>query len=137
RATLLAYEGFDYETGSLFDENGGSGWGGAWTGSTGNVNVVDDAAPTYTDSHGQVLVTSGRGATITRGSRQGISALNANYASGTYWISFLFQPTYVLGPDNVIYLALQGSTDTGDTIVNVGKVTDLNESSFPGDNPDA
>ena len=30
--TTIAYEGFDYSTGSLTGRNGGSGWSGAWTG---------------------------------------------------------------------------------------------------------
>ena len=33
-ADLLAYEGFDYDPGSLSGQNGGTGWGGAWSAGT-------------------------------------------------------------------------------------------------------
>jgi len=42
RATLLAYEGFDYPAGSLTGQNGGAGWNGGWldAGGAGGITVV-------------------------------------------------------------------------------------------------
>lgn len=43
--TTIAYEGFDYPTGSLTGRNGGSGWSGAWTG--GSPLGVNSTGLTY------------------------------------------------------------------------------------------
>jgi hypothetical protein len=51
-AAILAYDGFTYTTGDLTGENGGSGWGGAYTDS-GNSTVADAAGLA-----GGLLVTS-------------------------------------------------------------------------------
>ncbi len=39
-SATLAYEGFDYATGDLGTSNGGFGWGGTWTGTNANTDVV-------------------------------------------------------------------------------------------------
>jgi hypothetical protein len=40
QATLLVYDGFNYPTGALSGDNGGTGWNGAWGGANIGSNVV-------------------------------------------------------------------------------------------------
>ena len=61
KATLLAYEGFNYPDGTpISGQSGGFGWAGAWaTGSAGNLLGTNVAAGlSYTDLAGQSLMTT-------------------------------------------------------------------------------
>ncbi|MFZ4776784.1 MAG: PEP-CTERM sorting domain-containing protein [Terrimicrobiaceae bacterium] len=87
-AQLLYYEGFDYSSGSLSTQNGGTGFDNAWgtVGAGGSVNVQADSL-LYGDletSGGKAYLqpTATGGATITRN-------LDTNYNSGTVYVSFL------------------------------------------------
>ncbi len=90
QVTLLAYEGFDYEAGTLNGRNGGSGWSGAWTwtyGSGGSLGVAATGL-TYTG-----LTTTGRGATWSSGGN-GISEAQRSLPlvnSGVVYVQFLTQ----------------------------------------------
>ena len=82
RATLLAYEGFDYTANATFTGlSGGSGWSTAWALNGGNtLNSVTLAGSfTYTDINGYSLVTSGNRAHVTGDG----SALGDNLPGGT------------------------------------------------------
>lgn len=83
------YEPFDYDADYLEGENGGTGWGGAWTisGESTNIALVDGL--TY-----EGLETSGKSLEITAVDGSGTEAirtLTETYTAGeaTYWISFL------------------------------------------------
>lgn len=41
-AALLDYEGFNYTGVAIADQNGGTGWGGAWVNTTGDPRLTDD-----------------------------------------------------------------------------------------------
>ncbi len=90
QVTLLAYEGFDYEAGTLNGKNGSSGWSGAWTwtyGSGGSLGVAATGL-TYTG-----LTTTGRGATWSSGGN-GISEARRSLPlvdSGVVYLQFLTQ----------------------------------------------
>lgn len=99
-ASLLAYDGFDYTPGTTIGgQSGGSGWGSAWAvGGAGNflgTNVAGNL--NYTDVNGQSLQTTGGSLVV--GNPNGTSAttaqpnrtLTGSLASGTTWISFLYQ----------------------------------------------
>lgn len=81
KASLLAYEGFDYTVGNLAGNNGGSGWTSAWAlngGNTANSQIVNGSF-SYTDALGYSLVTSGNRAFVT-----GDGSVNGdNLAGGT------------------------------------------------------
>jgi len=123
RATLLAYDGFDYTAGTgIAGQSGGTGWIGPWI-SGGNfvfgTNVAGSLA--YTDPQGNTLLTAGGSMVAgnwTSSSASTPSRTLANFAgetygtnwlaNGTYWISFLAQR---IGPSNATqpYYARQGS----------------------------
>jgi hypothetical protein len=116
RATLLAYEGFDYTAGTTIGgQTGGSGWTNAWAnGSSQNLatNVADSL--TYADVNGQALLTTGGSLVV--GNPAGTTSVNANPnrlipgnlslgtattagPGATNWISFLYKRlNFVLGP---------------------------------------
>jgi hypothetical protein len=109
-AALLAYEGFDYPQGTALNgASGGSGWAGNWAG-TGDATATAVAAMEYQDTFGQDLVTSGRGAFLSRGSRDVARLLPNRYTEGVYWLSFMMQPTFELGDNNQIVVRLEDST---------------------------
>lgn len=120
-ATLLAYEGFDYDPGSLAGQNGGSGWGGAWSAGS----VVSGSL-----SYG-ALPTTGNSALIS-GESGSISAYRdfaAEYGTGTYYISFIGQrlsPHGTLDDNTVRASSFQihkGFGTSGDERLSAGKVT--------------
>jgi hypothetical protein len=48
--SIIAYDGFDsYDNGTVVDENGGFGWGAAWTGYQANRESVIDGGLSYTN----------------------------------------------------------------------------------------
>lgn len=88
--TTIAYEGFNYETGSLDGQNGGTGWGGAWANDywPGTSLVVSGTGMTYSG-----LSTSGGSAVWTDGG-VGISEDSRSIAlqnSGSIYLQFLCQ----------------------------------------------
>lgn len=120
-AALLAYEGFDYAEGSLSGQNGGSGWGGAWTAGS----VVPGSL-----SYGS-LATTGNSALIS-GSGGSLSAYRdfaAEYGAGTYYISFIGQrlsPHGTLDDNTVRASSFQihkGFGTSGDERLSAGKAT--------------
>jgi hypothetical protein len=100
KATLLAYEGFNYPAGTpISGQSGGFGWAGTWaTGSAGNLLGTNVAGGlSYTDLAGQSLMTTNGSLVV--GNPAGPTAttatpnrtLSSTLAGGTYWISFLYQ----------------------------------------------
>jgi hypothetical protein len=93
-ATPLAYEGFDYDPGSISGLNGGTNWSAPWGGSNLTTSAVVSGGLTYTDSNGDSLVVSGNSATTSgqSGSAQVTRALSSAGADGTTtWISYIGQ----------------------------------------------
>jgi hypothetical protein len=95
QAQLLYYEGFNYTSGSsLTAQNGGTGWGGAWT-ANGSGETISTPGFTYTDGSGNVLLTSpGDGiANFVSGNNGNFRALGTTLgtAGSTVYISFLDQ----------------------------------------------
>jgi hypothetical protein len=110
-AGLMVYEGFDYDHNTGINGlSGGQGWNVAWGATTSNTVVATAATLTYQDSQGQDLIVEGLGAHLSRSSRSASRMLPQRYTEGTYWISFLMQPTYVLGENNRLFLTLEDST---------------------------
>ena len=100
KATLLAYEGFDYTAGTtVAGQSGGSGWASAWaTGSTGNLmgtNVAGNLS--YTDVNGLSLVTAGGSLVVGNPAGPATTTatpnrtLSSTLSGRTTWISFLYQ----------------------------------------------
>ena len=91
-ATIYAYDGFDYSTGSLEGQNGGTGWTTGWTttaGSSADVNATGLTSPTST------LPTQGGNAMMNTSSqftqvRDLATTLGTD--GTTAWFSFLIQP---------------------------------------------
>jgi len=110
KATLIAYEGFDYTPGeSIGGKDGGIGWKAPWLTGTGwdlATNVTGSLS--YVDANGNALLTSGNSllagayntTTATKAARTlaNFNADGTNFLSGgTYWISFIAQR---VGPRN-------------------------------------
>src|SRR5262245_51027547 len=93
KAALIAYEGFDYAAGSsVFGQNGGLNWGGAWT-TVSAVATNKAGSLVYIDSAGNSLVTSSNRAFFSGISGSSNPARNLAAVQGTAgtttWISFL------------------------------------------------
>jgi MYXO-CTERM domain-containing protein len=95
-AALIAYEGFDYASGSaLPGQSGGSGWLNPWqvNATPAGGAVVQSGSLGYTDSHGNALVTSGSSsfysgaAGTAQPNRDLPTVLGAD--GTTAWVSFL------------------------------------------------
>jgi hypothetical protein len=120
-AALLAYEGFDYAEGSLAGQNGGSGWGGAWSAGS----VVPGSL-----SYGSLATTGNSG--LISGSGGSVSAYRnfaAEYGAGTYYISFVGQRLSTHGTldDNTVrassFQIHKGFGTSGDERLSAGKAT--------------
>jgi PEP-CTERM motif len=120
-AVLIAYEGFDYDPGTLAAANGGTGWGSAWTAGT----VVSGSLGYST------LSTTGNSAVIS-GANGSISAyrdLAAAQGAGTYYVSFIGQrlsPHATLDDNTIRATSFQlhaGTGTSGDERLSAGKAT--------------
>jgi len=90
KATLLAYEGFDYTANTaVVDANGGTGWTGAWTVSATNGSQTV-LSPTLSEGGatgiGNRLSVTANGSTTSNASRVIFSSMKN---SGTYWLSVM------------------------------------------------
>lgn len=86
------YEGFDYGSGALAPNNGGSGWAGAWTNTSGVVSLSTDsnslAFPTSLALTGEGRRVDDTGGGQTERSFSGGFAFNA---SNAFYMSFLLR----------------------------------------------
>lgn len=134
RATVLAYEGFDYTAGAgLLNLNGGTGWTSPWNDQQAAIgaDAIQAGSLSYTDSQGNVLQTTGGKLlnTGSAGTSQGGRSLERRN-SGTTWLSFLAQrvgpddgdPTNGLYPRgaNLATFDLTGTTATTQEKLNIG-----------------
>jgi hypothetical protein len=124
RAGVIAYEGFAYPLDvNLQALNEGIGWNAGWsTGSTAtDYKIRSAAALGYTDSAGASLISSGAGLHITRHQRTATRDLAQPVsAAGTYWISFLVQPTFQLDANRSSGLVLRLRQNTTNRLL-IGK----------------
>lgn len=104
KAALIAYEGFNYDAGSLLNNlNGGYGWQTAWLGAGNNSQIVSGSF-TYNDGFGNVVTTYGNrlhstGDGVTDGLPGAVTANTTQSprrllpyqgtAGGTTWMSFM------------------------------------------------
>jgi len=121
-AAPIAYEGFDYATGALNGENGGTGdWKSAWSGDS-DIEVVSGGW-SYTDSNGWPLSVEGNhiglasGSDIKKAERQLNGSLGS--ATETIWLSFIFEGSSGSAVNNFslgdgLFVG-QGSKDSGGT----------------------
>jgi hypothetical protein len=92
-AALLAYEGFDYTTGNVNGDNGGTGWNGAWNSATSPAyaSVVTGTSLSY--SGGSISLSgSGTALSITGGGAGQLNRAFVGTSTGSeIYFSFLFQ----------------------------------------------
>lgn len=96
-AALLAYDGFNYDAGSLVGQNGGLGFANAWqlNGSgAGSIYNTVGGSLSYTDGLGKTLQTSGNSLFLSGSPTANNTAQpNRDFSfvrdTGTTWISFL------------------------------------------------
>ncbi len=101
-ASLIAYEGFDYDEGTeLVGQGNGVGWADVWEQEQfgQDTTVTANAILEYEDALGQSLPRQALGAHITRVSRGAGRDLANPVTSGVAWASFLMHPTYNLTPE--------------------------------------
>ncbi len=113
-AVLLAYEGFNYATGTLSGQNDGTGWAGAWSSNdaAGTVQVAGLTKPNITTTGNRFR---------TDGDNQGIfRTLGAarNTAGTTTWGSFLMRVDGTLND----YAGLSLFTGTGSERFFIGRL---------------
>lgn len=113
-AALLVYEGFDYTGGTSLGAttNGGTGWSGAWSVTSGSAPVVDNTqlAPVGTLSTSGLSVTQSGVATANSVTRS-FSAIGTGVTSSssqTIWLSFEMKGNN--NNSNDAYLALLRNT---------------------------
>ena len=122
-ASLIAYDGFDYATGDLVGQNGGTGdWKDAWTGNTeidvilgGNYYI--DSVPNLLDSVGNHIEIESTQGSVKKVER----SLNNKLGTGTatVWMSVIIDGTSSsainnLGLGDGLFVG-QGGKDTGST----------------------
>jgi len=116
QAGIIAYEPFAGTAGELAGQvTGGSGFSGAWTGTTGVDTVVNDnAGLEYTDANGHALVQSGYSVSVKAAKQNNISdgvqrAFTAAIPdSGTYYVSAVIYVGTVLA-NNYFGFGLPGT----------------------------
>ncbi|EIQ00268.1 hypothetical protein OpiT1DRAFT_04810 [Opitutaceae bacterium TAV1] len=93
-ASVLLYDGFDYEAGSLAGKNGGEGFKTAWTNSgASTANDVIASGSSYTDAGGNDLFVKG-GKLVVSAANSGIyrtldPITAAANTTTTWWLSFI------------------------------------------------
>ncbi len=96
-SSVIAYDGFNYSTGSLNGSNGGNGWSDAWA-ATGDYQSTNSliASGSYTaPSPADTLATIGNHVTLTCGNigtRHTSSNLYVDGTNTTIWASYLCYP---------------------------------------------
>ncbi len=104
--SLVAYEGFDYTaSSSLASQNGGTGFSGGWTATTGT-STIGNPGLTY----GSMNVIGNRATTPVQNTTFSRSLLTTlGSATGTYYFSFILRPDNS-SSSNGAEFALTGST---------------------------
>ncbi len=122
-ASLIAYDGFDYATGDLVGENGGTGgWDSAWSGDAeidvilGGNSYVDSALNTLDVVGNHIEIESSQGSPK-RAERTLTDKLGTGTA--TVWMSAIFDgtsssETHNIGLGDGLFFG-QGAKDTGST----------------------
>lgn len=102
----VAYEGFEYASSStLASQNGGSGFSGAWTATSG-VSTVGSAGLSY----GSMSVTGNRATTPAQNTTFSRSLLTPlGSTTSTYYFSFILRPDYTYNSSSAEF-ALAGSS---------------------------
>lgn len=122
QASLLLYEGFNYESAPIVGQNGGSGFGGAWTQYASPASINLNAGLDYTDTNDDVLLAIGGSASITSVASGGITrAFGAITAAAdtttTYWLSFVGSTAWsATGSGNNYFSSLRLSSGTTDLL---------------------
>lgn len=120
-ATLFAYDGFNY-TGNLNTQNGGTGFGGAWTAAaTFNNPLLATGSLTYT-SGSLALNTTGNKLQPNSNSRSTRVFSSVIPTSGqTYWVSFRANQTGASMPTNHAGFHLNANADGSGPYIFLGK----------------
>lgn len=105
-ASSVAYEGFDYaSSSSLAAQNGGSGFSGGWTATSGT-STVSGAGLSY----GAMSVTGNRATTPVQNTSFSRSLLTPlGSTTSTYYFSFILRPDYTYNGNNAEF-GLTGSS---------------------------
>lgn len=111
-AALTAYESFDYVSGALTGQTGGTGWNAGWTSSgTGSGATVSSPGLNYTDSNSAVLDVQGSKLDLL-GNGSGnfrVPTSSVDTSGSTLYISFLAQLTTTGGYSG--FSLFQGATE--------------------------
>ncbi|WP_157837046.1 cell wall anchor protein [Geminisphaera colitermitum] len=124
RASLLLYEGFDYEA-PIVGKEGGSGFNAAWAQHASPATINLKAGLDYTDTNTDALVATGGSVGITSVASGGISrTFDAITAAAdtttTYWLSFVGNTAWsATGSGNNFFASLMLRSGTTD-ILSVG-----------------
>ena len=88
----FAYEAFSYAIGGLSGQNGGTGWGGAWTGGSG-AQVVEPATPLQYAIPGGETLDGGNRALALQGNADPLAgrALEQTWSQGSVYASMLLR----------------------------------------------
>lgn len=123
-ADLLIYEGFDYGTGSVSGDgsglsvgtdslNGGTGWGGAWVGQSGDTSYGNITEGSLSYSDGSVSVET-EGNRLTLGSfRDASREFDAALGEGTYYFSVLLGIGNSSGDERTRFRITQDGSQNG------------------------
>lgn len=130
----LFYEGFDYNTGLLTGQNGGSGFTNAWSNLGSGGTEVLSPGLNYTDPQGDMLSTVGNHAFSTssdssRGANRSFDSFTvAPNSTGMLWLSFIGNSVagnFGSGIGNAAVLMLRNSDPSTDMFA-IGKYASAN-----------
>lgn len=133
----IASESFDYNTGSIAGQNGGTGWAGAWTGNSGQA-VIDTTGDelSFTVTDGGSILGGDRALQVTNNSNTLLTRFfDADLTGDDIFISFLFR--WDSGTmENNDFLGLwydEDSFSNGTSIPNIGLKANGGNGSTTGD----
>lgn len=114
----LAYESFNYATGSLDTRNGGTGWSGGWATAGSPAPMASTVAGSILDPSANLVHRIDNSATTTVTAsgvaeyRNLSTTLGSN--SSTRWMSFLMRPNGLITTDAYAGMGLGGTANFGD-----------------------
>ncbi|MDA0242812.1 MAG: hypothetical protein OT477_05310 [Chloroflexi bacterium] len=112
----IADDTFDYPTGELNTQNGGTGWGGAWTANTGVTELLDSTAipMSYSVPSGGNVVDGERILRVSGNNDAAIQRALSASQTGTVYISFLLRLNGAI--NNNDFVAIWFNTNQGPNI---------------------
>lgn len=126
QAALIATDDFNYSIGEISGQNGGSGWGTAWTGIASLTEVVDPGTPLSYSTPGAGINGGDRALEITGNNDNVVSrGLSSAQSGNTVFVSFLVRTSGLFTANDFASFWFDNVATGGHTLVpNIGIKSD-------------